>query len=174
VSSPVPGPTAGANGLHCPGCGSSHPGSERFCAECGLPLVHRSGASGVLETVDDRHERARKVKPQLTEGPLVRVAGARNQAEAEFIQGLLLEEGVPSLVRRSAGFDVPDFLAAGPRDVLVPESGFTTAREILMEGEVISGEPVGRVVAPGRLLVGLLVALGIGALVVWLASQLVG
>ena len=33
---------------------------------------------------------------------------------------MLLEEGIPSLLRRSGGFDVPDFLAAGPRDVLVP------------------------------------------------------
>jgi hypothetical protein len=61
----------------------------------------------------------------------VRVAGARNQAEAEFLQGLLLEEGIPSLVRRNRGFDVPDFLAAGPRDVLVPQSGEPAARDAL-------------------------------------------
>ena len=36
---------------------------------------------------------------------------------------MLLEEGIPSLTRRSGGFDVPDFLAAGPRDILVPQSG---------------------------------------------------
>ncbi len=40
-----------------------------------------------------------------------------------MIQGLLLEEGIPSLVRRSGGFDVPDFLAAGPRDIVVAASG---------------------------------------------------
>ena len=61
----------------------------------------------------------------------MRVAGGRNQAEAELIQGMLLEEGVPSILRRSAGFDVPDFLAAGPRDVMVPESGAELARELL-------------------------------------------
>jgi hypothetical protein len=33
--------------------------------------------------------------------------------------------------RRSGGFDVPDMLAAGPRDVLVPESGAEAAREAL-------------------------------------------
>ena len=45
------------------------------------------------------------------------------------MQGLLLEEGIPSLVRRSGGFDVPDFLAAGPRDILVPAAGADAARD---------------------------------------------
>jgi hypothetical protein len=162
---------AGADRLYCPACGAAYSDGERFCADCRLPLVQ---GEGVIDVVSERHERARKIKPQLTEGRLVRVAGARNQAEAEFIQGLLLEEGVPSLLRRSAGFDVPDFLAAGPRDVLVPESAFATAREVLLEGELITDEPVGLPVAPGRLLVGLVAALVIGALVVWLLSQVVG
>ena len=162
---------AGADRLYCPACGSEHPENERFCPDCKLPLVH---GEGVIESAGERHERARKVKPQFTEGRLVRVAGARNQAEAEFIQGLLLEEGVPSLLRRSAGFDVPDFLAAGPRDIMVPEAALATAREVLLQGELISAEPPpARPVAPGRLLAGLLIALALGALVVWLASQVV-
>ncbi len=123
----------------------------------------------VERPITDAHERARKIKPQLAEGELVRVAGARNQAEAEFIQGLLLEEGVPSLLRRTAGFDVPDFLAAGPRDILVPASGAATAREVLLEAELIDERPSQPVVAPVRLLIGLVAALAIGALVVWLA-----
>lgn len=164
----------GAGELFCPVCGMSYPKDERFCATCKLPLVYSDHAGPVeVEGVSASHERARKIKPQLTEGPLVRVAWARNQAEAEFIQGLLLEEGVPSMLRRSAGFDVPDFLAAGPRDVLVPEAAVSTAREMLLAGELISDKPPERVVAPGKLLVGLLVALVIGALVVWLASQIV-
>jgi hypothetical protein len=123
--------------------------------------------------VSERHARARKLKPQLSEGQLVRVAGARNQAEAEFIQGLLLEEGVPSLLRRTAGFDVPDFLAAGPRDVLVPESGLETAREVLLQAELIDpAAGASRPVAPARLLAGLLIALAVGALVVWVVSEL--
>ncbi len=52
----------------------------------------------------------------------MKVARAENQPEAELIAGLLLEEGIPSMQKRSGGFDVPDFLAAGPRDILVPES----------------------------------------------------
>ena len=158
--------------LHCPACGTGYPDQERFCPDCKLPLVQGEGSTGVLETVGERHERARKIKPQLTEGRLVRVAGGRNQAEAEFIQGLLLEEGVPSMLRRSAGFDVPDFLAAGPRDVLVPEAAVPTAREVLLQGELISDEPPPRVVAPGKLLLGLVIALALGAIVVWLLSQL--
>lgn len=68
---------------------------------------------------------------EFATGELVKVAWARNQAEAELIQGLLREAGVPSMVRRSAGADVPDFLAAGPRDILVPESAVEIAREAL-------------------------------------------
>ena len=99
--------------------------------------------------------------------PLVKVASARNQAEAEFIQALLREEGVPSMTRRSAGFDVPDFLAAGPRDVLVPGSAGMLAREVLMEAELLSDEPAQPPVRPVRLLGWLLVALAAGAIVVW-------
>jgi hypothetical protein len=48
----------------------------------------------------------------------------------------------------------------------------TAAREILLEAELIGKEGAGVPVAPGRLLVGLLVALAIGMLVVWLANEL--
>src|SRR6478752_1870269 len=144
--------------LACPSCATTHSLDERFCPSCGMPLVY-AGAEGMQAPVTDRQERARKIKPQFAEGDLVRVAGGRNQAEAEFIQGMLLEEGVPSLLRRSRGFDVPDFLAAGPRDIMVPESGVDTARQVLLEAELISPDfsrPA--VVTPGRLLVGLLIA----------------
>ena len=89
------------------------------------------GSEPLEQPLSEAHGRARKIDPLYTEGDLVRVAGGRNQAEAELIQGILLEEGVPSVLRRSAGFDVPDFLAAGPRDVMVPESGADVARELL-------------------------------------------
>lgn len=158
---------AGAHALRCPACGAEPPPAERFCPDCHLPLVLEGERSG---PVDERHERARKIKPQLAEGPLVRVAWARNQAEGEMLQGLLLEAGVPSLLRRSAGFDVPDFLAAGPRDVLVPATGAVTAREVLLEAEVIAEAVPGAAVAPGRLLAGLLIALAVGALVIWLIT----
>ena len=78
--------------------------------------------------------RARRSRREERVGEPVKVANARNQAEAEFIQALLREEGIPSMIRRSAGFDVPDFLAAGPRDVLVPAAAANLARQILTEG----------------------------------------
>jgi hypothetical protein len=103
---------------------------------------------------------------------LVRVAVARNQAEAEFIQSLLQEERIPSVLRRTAGFDVPDFLAAGPRDVLVTRARELEAREVLMQAELIGAPTEARPVVPLRLLAGLLAALALGALIVWLFTLL--
>jgi hypothetical protein len=155
----------------CPSCGARYGADERFCTTCKLPLTYATDANEHAP-VSERHRLARKIKPQLAEGDLVRVVGARNQAEGEFIQSMLLEEGVPSVLRRSAGFDVPDFLAAGPRDVLVPQSGVATAREVLLQAELISGEPASPVVVPGHLLLGLLAALALGALIVWALSSI--
>ncbi len=114
--------------LICPGCARTYPRRERFCESCGMPLVYLPGPK---RQATQRQRRARKIKPQYAEGGLVKIARAENQIEAEFIEGLLLEEGIPSLLRRSSGFDVAEFLAAGPRDVLVPESGAQAAREAL-------------------------------------------
>jgi hypothetical protein len=99
--------------------------------------------AGGAEPLSEARERARKIRPQYAEGPLVRVATARNQAEAELLEGLLLEEGIPSLVRRSGGFDVPDFLASGPRDLLVPASGAELARELLGTEAPVAASPAG-------------------------------
>ena len=165
-------PTA-SRPLVCPSCASTHPLDARFCPDCRMPLVY-AGSQGLEAPITERHERARKVKPQYAEGDLVRVAGGHNQAEAEFIQGLLLEEGVPSMLRRAAGFDVPDFLAAGPRDVMVPRSGVEPAREILLQADMLP--PPGQRTGPDpvRLLLGLLAAIALVALAVWLVSRVAG
>jgi len=157
--------------LVCPTCASTHGLDERFCPKCGMPLVY-AGRTGVDAPITDRHERARKVKAQYTEGDLVRVAGARHQAEAELIQGLLLEEGVPSLLQRTRGFDVPDMLAAGPRDVMVPASGAPAAREVLLEAELVEPAEAGRPpTGPYRVLLGLLVGVALVALIAWLGTD---
>ena len=122
--------------LVCPSCATGHEDGERFCGSCGVPLVD---ADAVAPRESARRERARKIRPQYAEGPLVKVVGARNQAEAELLQGMLLEEGVPSLMRRSGGFDVPDFLASGPRDILVPASGADAARQVLQLPDLAEG-----------------------------------
>jgi hypothetical protein len=141
-----------------------------FCPSCGMPLVRPDGEA-LEDPLSEAHGRARKIDPTLTEGELVRVAGGRNQAEAELIQGLLLEWGVPSVLRRTAGFDVPDFLAAGPRDVLVPESGAETAHEVLLQADLAptTGERGG----PRPLVLAAVIVLGglLTALIAWLASQ---
>jgi phage major head subunit gpT-like protein len=62
-------------------------------------------------------------------GDLVKVAYALNQMEAEMIQGLLSEHGIPSMVQRTV--DNPEFLAAGPRQILVPAAAAEQAREVL-------------------------------------------
>jgi hypothetical protein len=132
-----------------------------------MPLVQPGGGS--LEApLSEAHGRARKIDPRYTEGELVRVAGGRNQAEAELIQGLLLEEGIPSILRRTAGFDVPDFLAAGPRDILVPEAGGEAARELLHQAELAPSTAAAGRPSPLKLVA----AIGLGgagtALVAWL------
>jgi len=125
-----------------------------------MPLVLATGAEEAPR--DEATERARKILPRLARGEPRRVAVGLNLAEAELIQGILLEEGIPSILRRSGGFDVPDFLAAGPRDVLVPESGVEAARELL----AVSGEAVPRSEAerPARVAVKLAAGLFIGLL----------
>jgi hypothetical protein len=125
---------AEARPLACPRCARKYTLDERFCSECGMPLVYVG--RGEEKPITGAHERARKVKPQYTGGRQLRVASASNIAEAEMIQGILLEEGIPSFQRRSRGFDVPDFLAAGPRDILVPEAGIEAAREVLVQTPV--------------------------------------
>ena len=65
------------------------------------------------------------------DGKLVKVAFAPSQMEAEMIQGLLSEHGIPSLVKRGPGFDVPEFMPVGPRQVFVAESAAQRAREVL-------------------------------------------
>jgi len=111
--------------LVCPKCARAHPASERFCEACGMPLVQ---APGEEPPAGARRAQARKIKPEYAEGPLVKVAEADTQPEAEFIAALLLEEGIPSLCSGLIGGYGP---VVGRRQVLVPESGSQAAREAL-------------------------------------------
>ena len=112
-----------------------------------------------------------EVEAQLAEGNFVRVAGAENQAEAEFLQGLLREEGVSASLRRARGFDVPDFLAAGPRDVLVAQSDVRVARDLLQAGGGTLVPDSAVVASPLRVLAGVVIAVALVALLVWLGTE---
>lgn len=116
---------------------------------------------------------------------LVKVGYGRNQAEAELLQGLLSEAGIPSVLKRTIGFDAPEFFASGPHDVFVNARDAVRAREVLadtlIEGErdevaeleeerrIARGE-IG-VTSPGRLAFWIIVvALG-GCLLAWFLYQ---
>lgn len=135
-----------------------------------MPLVYSGEAREGPPT--PARQRALKINPEYSQGEPVRVAFARNQAESDLVQNILLEEGIPSMVRRTRGFDVPDFLAAGPRDVLVPQSGADAARDVLREADV--AETVDPSSRPTTGAAGFRIALwvfaggGLAALVAWL------
>jgi hypothetical protein len=160
-----------SDSLVCPRCALAHSIDERFCRNCGMPLVY--AGTREEEPITDAHERARKVRPQFARGDLVRVTGARNMADGEMIQSILLDHGVPSMLRRARGFDVPDFLAAGPRDVLVPESGYETAREVLAGSDMLTADApsdsLPGIGSPARLALGVVAAVGVAALIVYLS-----
>ena len=159
--------------LACPKCARRFTLEERFCPDDGMPLVYVGRAGD--EPITEAQERARKVDPRYTEGELVKVAGGRNLAETELVQGILLDQGIPSVQRRTRGFDVPDFLAAGPRDILVPQAACEDALALLTDADLgpqlpDPGSDQGRA---ARLALGMLVALVLAAGFVWLLLELV-
>lgn len=118
-------------------------------------------------------------------GDLVKVAFARNQVEGEMLQGLLSQADIPSVLKRSRGFDNPDFLAGGPHDVMVPEGAAKRAREVLAD-TLIEDEGDERteleeqrrlargetgVTSPARLAFWIAVAVIGGFILVWLLYQ---
>ncbi|HEX5984153.1 MAG TPA: DUF2007 domain-containing protein [Solirubrobacterales bacterium] len=119
-------------------------------------------------------------------GRLVKVGFGRSQIEAEMLQGLLSGAGIPSVLKRTMGFDTPEFLASGPHDVWVQRDDARRAREVLADtmienegDEVAELEEERRlargetgVIPPGKLAFWVGVA-AIGALaLVWLLYQL--
>lgn len=59
------------------------------------------------------------------------VAFARHQPEADLVVNLLTDAHIPAYHRRGRGFDVPDFLALGPREIMVPRDRVDDARAVL-------------------------------------------
>ncbi|MFY9489215.1 MAG: DUF2007 domain-containing protein [Solirubrobacterales bacterium] len=113
----------------CPFCGFEYEIGASSCPACDLPLLEASEPARVGGSVAVVSAAPR---PEYAVGSLRRVTVTSNQAEADMIESLLRSEGIPCIVRRTGGQDVPDFLAAGRRDILVPEGGFATARALLL------------------------------------------
>jgi hypothetical protein len=61
----------------------------------------------------------------------VKVAAAPDESSTLLMDGLLKDADIPSLIQRAPGFDAPDFLSAGPRDLLVPASLLGEAKQVL-------------------------------------------
>jgi hypothetical protein len=121
--------------------------------------------------LSEARDRAGKIDPRYAQGELVRVAFTRNQAESDLVQNMLLEEGIPSLTKRTRGFDVPDYLAAGPRDIYVPSSAATVAREFLhevWEGDVVETQEPSAISI--RILLAVLAGGLLAALIAWLLA----
>jgi hypothetical protein len=119
-------------------------------------------------------------------GKLIKVGFARNQAEAEMLQALLLESDIPSILKRSGGFDAPEFLAAGPRDIWVNRGHAEEARRVLeetlteseseereeLEGEARLRATGGEPTPPGRLALYVAGGLVVMILIVWIVYEL--
>src|ERR1700749_1306902 len=121
-------------------------------------------------------------------GKLVKVGFARNQAEAEMLQGLLMESGIPSILKRAGGFDNPDFLVAGPRDIWVNKEPATEARRILDETMSVGDDeaeesaesekearlrgPGGHRLTPGRLDLWVGGPVTLSVIIIWIAYEI--
>ena len=121
-------------------------------------------------------------------GKLIKVGFARNQAEAEMLQALLLESDIPSILKRSGGFDAPEFLAAGPRDIWVNKDHADKAREILaetmtesegeerdeLEGEARLRATGGEPMTPQRLAMWVVAGLIVAIVLIWIVFEISG
>src|SRR5215207_1311289 len=105
-------------------------------------------------------------------GNFVKVAGAENQAEAEFVQGLLREEGVPSVAAPSARLRrsrLPGGWHCATCSSRNPKCG---SRDVLLQADGGPLVPDSVVVAsPLRVLAGVVIALALVALLVWLGTE---
>jgi hypothetical protein len=121
-------------------------------------------------------------------GKLIKVGFARNQAEAEMLQALLQESGIPSILKRSGGFDAPEFLAAGPRDIWVNKEHALEARRILeetmtetegeereeLEGEAHLRATGGEPMTPQRLALWVIGGVVVAIILIWIVFEISG
>jgi len=68
----------------------------------------------------------------------VKVAFANNATEAAVVQGILKEEGIPSITRKPNGTFLTDLFGIGAREILVPAAAETHAARVLADYESAS------------------------------------
>jgi Putative prokaryotic signal transducing protein len=121
-------------------------------------------------------------------GKLVKVGFARNQAEAEMLQALLLQSDIPSILKRARGFDAPEFLAAGPHDIWVNQGHAEEAKRVLadamtetegeereeLEGEARLRATGGEPMSPQRLALWVLGAAIVAIVLIWIVFEISG
>ena len=121
-------------------------------------------------------------------GKLVKVGFARNQAEAEMLQALLLQSDIPSILKRARGFDAPEFLAAGPHDIWVNQGHAEEAKRILadtmtesegeereeLDGEAHLRDTGGDPMSPQRLAMWVIGGAIVAILVIWIVFEISG
>jgi len=139
--------------LRCPYCDETIEPAANSCKSCGLPLLQApreyESASGY----------APHLRPEYCGGALQRITVATSQAEAELVQGMLTEEGIPSVVTSSKSFDLADLTADGRRDVFVPEDGVEAARDLLCLSPEALATANAETPNPTRLLLAILIGL---------------
>ena len=120
---------------------TTHSLDERFCPTCGMPLVYAGPTR--CRPADHRAPRARPQGQAAVRRGRARARGRRAQPGRGGVHpGPAARGGRPErCCSARAGFDVPDMLAAGPRDVMVPASGAPTAREVLLAGRARQRHP---------------------------------
>ena len=113
-----------------------------------------------------------RVRPEYTHGDLVTVTTVSNVAEGEMLRGMLLEEGIPSMVRPARSSVIPQALGTGPHEVVVPESAYETAYQ-LVHGELPQPSRPGSRSRPepGNLFAVVLIVVGLLAFLVWLSGN---
>jgi hypothetical protein len=77
----------------------------------------------------------------VSEDDLVRLTGAGTLPEAEMMQDLLAQQGIEVLVQRTPGFDLPQYLAGGPRELYVRREQLEAARAIVASHFGLDDEP---------------------------------
>jgi hypothetical protein len=114
-----------------------------------------------------------KVRAEYTHGDPVTVTTVPHVAEGEMLRGMLLEEGIPSMVRPARSFAIPQALGTGPQEVVVPESAYDAAYQ-LVHGELPQPPHPGSRSRPepGNLLAVVLIVLGLLAFLVWLSGNI--